>query len=188
MNQHGIVQDVSESVPGSVHDRTLFSESGVAEKIPKDALVGGDLGYQGIQDDLPHHNVLLPFKNSKLHPLTDDKNNSIENFPPAASLSKTPSANSKSSKLCLNDSVMTLTNMTMFSVRSWLSSTPVSRNECFWQQLHNNLQGEGRLFLLYYFARILLAQVQTICTQLGYATPIVCTPEALLGGQDDTMA
>ena len=73
VNEHGIVRDVSESVPGSVHDRTLFSESGVAEKIPKDALVGGDLGYQGIQDDLPHHNVLLPFKNSKLHPLTDEQ-------------------------------------------------------------------------------------------------------------------
>lgn len=31
----------------------------------------------------------------------------------------------------------------------------------------------------------ILAQVQAICTQLGYAAPIVCTPEELLGGQDD---
>lgn len=34
----------------------------------------------------------------------------------------------------------------------------------------------------------ILVQVQAICAQLGYAAPIVCTPEALLGGQDDTMA
>jgi hypothetical protein len=33
-----------------------------------------------------------------------------------------------------------------------------------------------------------LAQVQVICAELGYAAPIVCTPEELLGGQDDAMA
>jgi hypothetical protein len=33
-----------------------------------------------------------------------------------------------------------------------------------------------------------LAQVQVICGELGYAAPIVCTPEELLGGQDDAMA
>lgn len=32
-----------------------------------------------------------------------------------------------------------------------------------------------------------LVQVQIICAELGYAAPIVCTPEELLGGQDDTM-
>ena len=34
----------------------------------------------------------------------------------------------------------------------------------------------------------ILAQVQAICAKLGYAAPIVCTPEELLGGQDDPMA
>jgi len=33
-----------------------------------------------------------------------------------------------------------------------------------------------------------LAQVQAICAALGYAAPIVCTPEELLGGQDDPLA
>ncbi len=33
----------------------------------------------------------------------------------------------------------------------------------------------------------ILAQVHAICTQLGYAAPIICTPEELLGGQDDPM-
>ena len=34
----------------------------------------------------------------------------------------------------------------------------------------------------------ILAQVQAICAALGYAAPIVCTPEELLGGQDDSLA
>ena len=33
-----------------------------------------------------------------------------------------------------------------------------------------------------------LAQVQAICAGLGYAAPLVWTPEELLGGQDDPMA
>jgi hypothetical protein len=32
------------------------------------------------------------------------------------------------------------------------------------------------------------AQVQVICATLGYAAPIVCTPEELLGGSDDALA
>ena len=34
----------------------------------------------------------------------------------------------------------------------------------------------------------ILAQVQAICAGLGYAAPLVCTPEELLGGQDDSLA
>jgi hypothetical protein len=34
----------------------------------------------------------------------------------------------------------------------------------------------------------ILTQVQAICAALGYVTPIVCTPEELLGGQDDSLA
>ena len=34
----------------------------------------------------------------------------------------------------------------------------------------------------------IFAQVQVICAELGYTAPIVCTPEELLGGQDDAMA
>ena len=72
VNEYGEVRDVSISVAGSVHDRKLFSASGVADKIPQETTVGGDRGYVGIQDDLPDHNVLLPFKSSKQHPLTDE--------------------------------------------------------------------------------------------------------------------
>ena len=72
VNEQGVIRDVCESVPGSVHDRQLFHQSGAAAKIPKDVTAGGDSGYQGIQDDLPDQSVMTPFKKSKLHPLTDE--------------------------------------------------------------------------------------------------------------------
>lgn len=73
VNEDGIVRDVSRSSPGSKHDRKHFKDSGAAAKIPTETTVGGDAGYQGIQDDLPDHSVLIPFKKSKLHPLTDEQ-------------------------------------------------------------------------------------------------------------------
>jgi hypothetical protein len=73
VNEDGVVRDLSHSSPGSKHDRKHFSASGAATKIPPKTTVGGDLGYQGIQDDLPDHSVLIPFKKSKHHPLTDEQ-------------------------------------------------------------------------------------------------------------------
>ena len=73
VNEVGLVRDLSQSSPGSQHDRKHFSGSGAAAKIPTETTVGGDLGYQGIQDDLPQHSVLIPFKKSKLQPLTDEQ-------------------------------------------------------------------------------------------------------------------
>lgn len=80
VNEDGVVRDISPSVPGSVHDRTLFRESGVAGKIPKESIVGGDSGYQGIQDDLPEHSVITPFKKSKKKPLTDEQKQLNQEF------------------------------------------------------------------------------------------------------------
>jgi hypothetical protein len=73
VNETGIVRDLSQSSPGSTHDRKHFSDSGAAAKIPKETTVGGDCGYQGIQADLPEHSVITPFKKSKHHPLTDEQ-------------------------------------------------------------------------------------------------------------------
>jgi hypothetical protein len=73
VNEDGIVRDLSRSSPGSKHDRKHFSDSGAAAKIPKETTVGGDSGYQGIQDDLPDHSVITPFKKSKLQPLTAEQ-------------------------------------------------------------------------------------------------------------------
>jgi len=66
VNEDGIVRDLSLASPGSTHDRQHFSASGAATKIPQETTVGGDCGYQGIQDDLPDHSVITPFKKSKL--------------------------------------------------------------------------------------------------------------------------
>ena len=73
VNQDGLIRDVSESTEGSMHDRKHFTHSAVADKIPQATVVGGDSGYQGIHKNLPHHSVITPFKNSKLHPLTDEQ-------------------------------------------------------------------------------------------------------------------
>jgi hypothetical protein len=73
VNEAGLVRDLSLSSPGSKHDRKHFSDSGAAAKIPIEITVGGDLGYQGIQDDLLDHSVILPFKKSKLQPLTPEQ-------------------------------------------------------------------------------------------------------------------
>ncbi len=73
VNETGVVRDLSHSSPGSKHDRKHFSDSGATPKIPKGTIVGGDSGYQGIQDDLPEHSVITPFKKSKHHPLTDEQ-------------------------------------------------------------------------------------------------------------------
>jgi len=73
VTETGIVRDLSPSSPGSKHDRKLFSDSGAAAKIPKETTVGGDCGYQGIQDDLPDHSVITPFKKSKHQPLSDEQ-------------------------------------------------------------------------------------------------------------------
>jgi hypothetical protein len=73
VNETGIVRDRSQSSPGSQHDRKHFSGSGAAAKIPKETTVGGDGGYQSLQDDLPEHSVITPFKKSKHHPLTDEQ-------------------------------------------------------------------------------------------------------------------
>jgi len=43
----GLFLDVAESVPGPTNDRTLLRQSGVRERLPRDALLGGDLGYYG---------------------------------------------------------------------------------------------------------------------------------------------
>lgn len=59
VDKEGIIRHVSLSVPGNVHDKKLFDQSGVV--LPHTAR--GDLGYLGT-------NIVIPIKSSKLHPLT----------------------------------------------------------------------------------------------------------------------
>jgi hypothetical protein len=49
VNESGIVRDLSQSSPGSKHDRKHFSDSGAAAKIPKETTVDGDGGTQAFR-------------------------------------------------------------------------------------------------------------------------------------------
>jgi hypothetical protein len=73
VNEHGQIRDVSKSTPGSPHDINHFRQSGAAEKIPEDVTAGGDGGYQGLQDDLPNHSLITPFKATKNRPLNQEE-------------------------------------------------------------------------------------------------------------------
>lgn len=59
VDKTGNICHISSSVPGNIHDKKLFDRSGVT--LPENAKA--DLGYMGT-------NLTLPFKSSKLHPLT----------------------------------------------------------------------------------------------------------------------
>lgn len=59
VDQRGTIRHVSDSVPGNVHDKKLFDQSGI--NLPDNAKA--DLGYLGT-------NLTLPHKSSKLHALT----------------------------------------------------------------------------------------------------------------------
>jgi hypothetical protein len=43
----GLFLDVADSVPGPTNDRTLLRQSGERARLPRDAVLGGDLGYYG---------------------------------------------------------------------------------------------------------------------------------------------
>lgn len=59
VDKKGKIIHVSASIPGNIHDKKLFDNSGV--KLPRNAK--GDLGYLGT-------NLVIPYKSSKLHSLT----------------------------------------------------------------------------------------------------------------------
>jgi hypothetical protein len=59
VDQKGDIRHVSLSIPGNIHDKKLYDQSGVT--LPDNAL--GDLGYLGT-------NIAIPCKSSKLRPLT----------------------------------------------------------------------------------------------------------------------
>lgn len=59
VDHRGDIHHISASVPGNIHDKKLFDQSGVI--LPDTAK--GDFGYLGT-------NIAIPFKSSKLHSLT----------------------------------------------------------------------------------------------------------------------
>jgi len=67
----GELMGYSETVPGAKHDKPLYDESGVSDRLDEDEAMMGDKGYQGIQKD---RLAVLPDKKPKGRELTDDQN------------------------------------------------------------------------------------------------------------------
>jgi len=59
------ILDISESYPGSVHDKKIIDTEKTIEKIPEQVPQRFDLGYQGIKNEYPNHNIILPIKKPK---------------------------------------------------------------------------------------------------------------------------
>lgn len=59
---------MSETVPGSVHDKTLLDRSCVLDRLPDRTTFRGDLGYLGVARGHPALRVVLPGKKRRGHP------------------------------------------------------------------------------------------------------------------------
>lgn len=66
----GELMAVSQTVPGSQHDKSLYDESGVSGKLDDDEAMMGDSGFQGIQQG---HRAVLPHKKPKGGELTQEQ-------------------------------------------------------------------------------------------------------------------
>ncbi len=64
--------DVSQTVPGAVHDKKLYDASGVGDRLEADEAMVGDSGFQGIQKQ---HRAVLPDKKPRRGELTAAQRN-----------------------------------------------------------------------------------------------------------------
>lgn len=63
VNKNGIILDNSKHREGKKHDYSIFKEQ--TPKIPKDVVLGGDLGYEGMRKDYPEMKTKIPYKKPK---------------------------------------------------------------------------------------------------------------------------
>ena len=68
----GGIEEVSESVPGAVHDLTLLRESETLTRQEEGAVMF-DSGYQGVKKDAPERTLYPPFRASRGHPRTEEQ-------------------------------------------------------------------------------------------------------------------
>jgi transposase len=71
VNEYGQMRGMTASRPGGVHDLTLFRDSGLLAKIPKQVTVIADRAFDGMYHDLPDHSVGTPHKARRNHPLNE---------------------------------------------------------------------------------------------------------------------
>jgi hypothetical protein len=74
VDPRGRIETVSDSVPGGAnHDLTLLRTSGVLERLGEGEAAMMDKGYVGVKNTHPGVAVVIPFKASRGHPLTDEQ-------------------------------------------------------------------------------------------------------------------
>lgn len=67
----GRALDISNSYPGSIHDKKIIDHEKTIEKFPEKSCLRGDSGYQGIKQLHPDHYIVLPTKKPKGQKLSD---------------------------------------------------------------------------------------------------------------------
>jgi DDE superfamily endonuclease/Helix-turn-helix of DDE superfamily endonuclease len=65
INTNKRVINVSNSYPGSVHDKKVFDTEGTAKKVPPQARHVLDKGYDGVDKENPYSNICIPFKRKR---------------------------------------------------------------------------------------------------------------------------
>jgi DDE superfamily endonuclease/Helix-turn-helix of DDE superfamily endonuclease len=77
VDPRGRIETVSDSVPGGAnHDLTLLRTSGVLERLGEDEAAMMDKGSVGVRTTHPGVPVVIPFKASRGHPLTEEQKES----------------------------------------------------------------------------------------------------------------
>jgi len=69
VNEVGLIRQLSATTPGSVHDVTHLRQSGLLQHLHPETMAVADAAFIGIYKDLPTHNVLVPYKAQRKHPL-----------------------------------------------------------------------------------------------------------------------
>jgi DDE superfamily endonuclease len=73
----GRIETISDSVPGGAnHDLTLLRASGVLERLGEGEGAMVDKGYVGVRASHPDVPIVIPFKASRGHPLTEEQKQS----------------------------------------------------------------------------------------------------------------
>lgn len=74
VDPRGRIETVSDSVPGGAnHDLPLLRTSGVLERLREGEAAMMDKGYVGVKNTHPGVAIVIPFKASRGHPLTDEQ-------------------------------------------------------------------------------------------------------------------
>jgi hypothetical protein len=69
----GVIEAVSDSVPGSTHDLTLLRQTELMTQLDEDEAAMLDKGYDGLQNDCALTHLVQPYKARRNHPLTDEQ-------------------------------------------------------------------------------------------------------------------